>query len=954
MYSSKNSAFLERAFSLDENGNFVIPLGDLALLNMSSEFLQSIVKNAVSKIKLPGKALVSCTSFGVANKLKVEFEYDELNDPIAYKGIDCLLPAWSEDIIASCVDEQGHLDFEKIKKQAPELFTLLGNRIPTQFKNFILPLHCVGFLPTIMGNTIITAMDSVALQDADFDNDKIVTFFPNTSADYYEDNWKDKIYEAYKEYTRTFYMYEVYSTAKEKMYKSGDELLKFYRKPDAPEGKLMSFSQYKEMHRKDYLRKDGPKISYIATTDISDISKLSDAQIDNVLVKTMIGMLTSPAVATQSLASGSTAALKKIKKEIEELRPKNRYPDGPADISTRINYETRNNDGKQMIAVMANAESLQAIAQNTKLKLKDYEGVTINGRKLTSLHDVQIENSLTYISKYIGELLGAAADNAKDPMLSVFNINLTTAPVVSLMLMLGYTVEETALFLNIPSIRQYTDTGYSDFKIKNLGSQILPGDLSDMKKTISFDGTISDMDSRMREYNEQALGVYLSLQQAGEQLRTLSSLVRGDSGATMPHGPIENIFSRILLYDQFIEQQKSIWGVFENIEDILDIDYDAPISKEHVDNAKNPIAQAYLDYGVVASYQFLKEYYPCLADKNFRDTIRVIIEECYNGRITAKTVKPIMQQLMAFVQTQYDCMCKEGLSFEASRDYYINEFPQECLRIISKYPAFYGYRWSTMFRHLNFYCPIIHAEPFITFRKQDGETNAIGDFFARDWTQMFYYKNYDDSINMELRQLGVELFKHCFYRNGFAFSVDTFAHLAPAEARLFFPGYMDMFEQMKKPMSAEDYKEFRVQYLRNHLYDSRVCGVRSKGAQLRLIENGEIMGIITLPNKNYLDSRYGDNKYDWYFTEVNGHTEGRAAFAQYSGDKLLYYVKASYNKETGETTYVLTTPLGWDKKATEYSAKEDAFAMLSIYDQSVVEKSIKTRKRKKKKRLSTI
>ena len=971
--SSRNAAYLERAFSLDENGNFVIPLGDLSLITLSSEFLQSLVKNAVSKVKLPGKNLVSCTCFGVANKLKLEFEYDEFGEPIAYKGIDCLLPAWSKDIVEVCMREDGTLDFEKIKEQAPELLDLLGTRIPTQFKNFVLPLHCVGFLPTILGNTIITAMDSVSLQDADFDNDKIVTYLPNIRTERYVDNWKDLLHDAYRNYTNSFYdfdkMYEVYSMAKEEMRNSegetaeyftfkefvsqqfdDEELLNFYRRKDAPEGNPISFSEYKKLHKDDYLRKDGPKVSAISEADnIDNISDISDKALDNLIVKTMIGMLTSEAVSTMALASGSTAELKKIKAEIESLKPKSAYPDSPSDLSTRAGFETRNNDGKQMIAVFANAESMQALAQSTRLAIRDKKAVTINGRTLTSLHDVNIENSLEYISKYIGEALGAAADNAKDPMLSVFNFNLTTAPVVSLMLQLGYTVEEIALFLNIPSIREYTDTGYTDIELDEWKEyRTLPGDLSDIRKVVSFNGTFADMDTDMKNYCIQAFGVYMHLAKLGERLRTFSSLVRGDSGSSMPHGSVENILSRILQYDQFLEEEAGLNGAFENYRDLLDIDYEGQISSAHVDKAKNPIAQAYLDYGIVASYQFLKEHYPALSDKNFRDIIRQIIRECYNGRITPKTVKPIMLQLLSYIESQYDCMCKEGMSFEESRNYYINVFPLEALKILSKYPKILN---TTLFKRLKFYSDSQEAEPFISLQGDAGLVPMVRDKFTSDWQALFYYKNEDGTPNKEVQQVALDLFKYCFYRNGFAFQGDSFSHLAPTEARLFFPGYADMFEQMKKPFASDVYKNFRIQYLRNHFYDYRICksGNRKVPRIWGWIDTkaNAPKEVVILPSKVRLDDEFRTGAYDWYFNETDNGYESIPAFVYYEMSKTYFYVKADYNETTGETTYVLTTPLGWKKKATEYYANTGAFTIQSIYDQTVVSGELKAKRRKK-------
>lgn len=969
--SSRNSAYLERAFSLDEYGNFVIPLCDLATLNMSSEFLNSIVKNAVSRISAPGKQLVSMSAFGVAKDLKIEFEYDENGKPIRYKSVDCLLPAWSRHIVEKCTDENGILDFEKLEKESPRLCKAIGTRIPTQFKNFILPLKCVGFLPTILGDTIVTAIDIVPLQDSDFDNDKVMTMFPSFVAHYMIDNWEKVARKNYRAYQNEFYDYDklrkdyYYIVAESKQNGVFEDVGNYdftlddfiaerlndpdsekkYRRPNAPEGKPVSFDEYKEIHHDEYLRPDGPKLEYVEYDPNKELEEQSDDAINNGIISVMYGMLTGRGVATMSLAAGSPERFDSIIKTLEDHIPPKTYPDSPSDISTRVGQETRNNDGKQMIAVFANAEAMQAMLQHTDVGLIPGIGVKINGRTLESLHDVNIEDSLDYISRQIGTSVGASADNSKKPRLSVMNINLRTAPVVSLMLQLGYTMEEVSFFLNIPSIRHYTDTGfigdYNPDVDEHPGE--LPGTLDDMLAAISFGDNYGDMSEEMQDYCDQALSVFLYLEKVGERLRMLSSLARGDSGGTAPHGPIENNLVRFLNYELFEEMERED-PIFENWRDVVKYSYEQEVSTEEVDSAKSPLAQAYITYGVVGAFRELAKYYPGIGDPNFRRQIKEIIKKYYNGYATVANVKNVMFSLYNYIESSYDCMRKDDMTFEETRNYYLNYFPEEAAQLIAGYPEVAN---SLLFRKLKLWSTQENDDPFISLDYEGTMLPETRDEFTAVWQQLLYAKNEDGTANEELRELGVDLFRYCYFRNGFRFGNGTFAHLAPIEARLFWPGYAEMLDAMQQSMGVRNYQNFEQEFVRNNLYDSRFCQTVPQAAHKPdgwRGQDGNPAETLKIKYRSKM-TEWEQKAFDWYFAGDSERDTPRTAFLITSKGKdgitYSYYMKVSDNDVTGESTYVLVTPLGWKDKAVEYSATENGLTMISAFDQDEVARGIR-------------
>ena len=977
--SSRNSAYLERAFSLDEYGNFVIPLCDISTLNMSSEFLNSIVKNAVSRIKSPGKQLVSMSAFGLAKDLRIEFERDEDDYPVRYSAIDCLLPAWAEPIIESCVDEKGILDFAKVEKESPELLRAIGVRIPTQFKNFILPLRCVGFLPTILGDTIVTAIDIIVLQDSDFDNDKVPTLFPSFEVQRFKDNWEREAFRDYKEYCDKWYdfelMHESFKTYMEERRARGlSDDYKFedyyharreepdfedrFRREDAPEGKPVPFWQFKKEHKEDYLRPEGPKLVYVKYDSNKPIEDQSEAAIDNGIISVMYGMMTGKAVSTMALAVGGPEKFDPIIEELKDLVPKGKYAayDGPADISSRISQETKNNDGKQMIAVFANAEAMQAILQHTGVGLLPGVGPTINGRTLESLHEVQIEDSLEYISRYIGTSVGASADNAKNPRLAVMNVNLRTAPVVSLMLQLGYTMREVALFLNIPSIRHYTDTGdFGDYRMSGDDEllSVLPGGLEEMRKAIRFGDNYEDMDDDMAQYCEDALSVFLYLETLGERLLKLSTLARGDSGGTAPHGPLENNLVRCLNYELFSEMEEED-PVFANWKEVVNYSYDKDVDSAEVDSAKNPLAQAYITYGVVGAFRELSKYYPGIGDPNFRAQVKNIIKKYFGGVATVNNVKSVMYSLYNYMMSSYDCMRKDDLTFEESRNYYLNYFPEEAALLVSSHPEIAN---SLLFRRLKLYSALeTDDNPFITLEYEGTMLPETRDEISAVWQQLFYAKKEDGTPDLELRELALDLFKYSYFRNGLRFGDGTYAHLAPAEARLLFPGYSEMLEDMRENPNIIGGNRFEQQFVRNNLYDGRFCQT-VPGEVIKpdgWLKDGIPAETLTIKYRSRMDKTH-QNAFEWYFAGDAERDTPRTAFlitqkVKGGSIRYLYYMKVADNDVLGESTYVLTTPLGWKNKAVEYSATEDGLTMPSVFDQEEVATSVRNRYKKRKKK----
>jgi len=164
-----------------ETGKLKFPIDALPIADKIENMLFAKAMNNTVRIKRAGasyiqtsNALWTDANTAEATKFakKLNFIREE-NGKIV--GAEVYLPNYMRDIIGDINDA----DLDKLMKEKPELFRLMGYRIPTQGQNSMLPLVVKGFLPAEMGDTVIVPYEIVAQSGADFDIDKLHIFRPN-------------------------------------------------------------------------------------------------------------------------------------------------------------------------------------------------------------------------------------------------------------------------------------------------------------------------------------------------------------------------------------------------------------------------------------------------------------------------------------------------------------------------------------------------------------------------------------------------------------------------------------------------------------------------------------------------------------------------------------------------------------------------------------------------------
>ncbi len=194
-YSKNDLNFLETA-----DGNFLIPL----IFNGSSSKFESLVASIINKIvfqKISGKSFVQATGTDIISSKDFDFTNSNIVFSNSYnpkEGLQfvtkdsktntinkaqVLIPWDFKDSNGNLLDINNYIDKETNKinfnKLPKEVLTIIGARIPNQSHSSMLAIEVVGFLPSVIKNTIIVPPEITKQMGADFDVDKLYGYMYN-------------------------------------------------------------------------------------------------------------------------------------------------------------------------------------------------------------------------------------------------------------------------------------------------------------------------------------------------------------------------------------------------------------------------------------------------------------------------------------------------------------------------------------------------------------------------------------------------------------------------------------------------------------------------------------------------------------------------------------------------------------------------------------------------------
>ena len=468
-----------KACTLNEDGQFNIPLFDPIQSQRVQTLLNSVIKSRITKQKIRGGALIQVSDYGLTDELHIVFEGEGDNKRIKY--MECYMPAYSRDFYEPLMDPETHqLDVSKLPD---DLRKLIGYRIPTEDKYSMAPLYIKGFLPQQNGSAIMLPAEITTLAGSDFDVDKLYIMLPEFKIKEVVD--KKKLLTAFKNTLD-------YTPSRDDLLIAYDEIINgnIAFSEESLEMKLYDFYT---TNKDSYTRKAIQKVKY--DFDKTPQENSPEAR-NNLLIDMMWGILTNPDTASKILNPGGFDYQKKaarivsilkssyegdLRKELnidrgpilpkllaldledlDKLAQKSKKKLNPLAPNTQVYLHQQNMTGGKLIGIYANHNANHALMQHTELGLDSENGAFIlNGKKLTSLHNIMNVDK-EFISKNNAGFLAASVDNVKDPVLADINQNTFTADASMLLSRLGYNPIEIGLLMAQPIIVDITQTYFKE------------------------------------------------------------------------------------------------------------------------------------------------------------------------------------------------------------------------------------------------------------------------------------------------------------------------------------------------------------------------------------------------------------------------------------------------------------------------------------------------------------
>lgn len=771
------------------NGNFD-KLGNPKKYAKIQQLLLALIKNRITAQKVAGGSLVQTSVMYDYENLKIKFNtlkdesgniiYDEDGNPKKYLSYaECYLPAYMRELYEDFTNADGIVDINKMKKKLDKktftaLTNMIGYRIPTEGLSSALKLRVKGFLNGYEGNTIILPKEIVTLSGSDFDIDKMF------------------------------------------------------------------------IHRFSFKRDKRGNITLITRKNAKGEKEMKEA-INNELIQEMLQIMTIPENTLHCIRPQGFANLKRSKmiisilkspdnklsvsqlrnmkdKELKKLYKEKGLNFSYINPSTQAYFIRQNMVGKKLLGIWAVAKSAHSLFENSGLVLKDDYRFSYNGTSFERPDPVTINigGIEKYVSAELGSYLGASADNAKDPVLFFIGINNDNINIACYLARLGVDSTSLAIMLNNRWFAKYKEReAYLTLNHNKLLGSISEG----MEKEIMWDDNIfleaqdinSDRKIKVRlnngtyiEIEEYALCYYIAkfldstIKPAADQLNELTTATREDSvngtvkstmAATMSEMQQKEQAERMLYDERSCFVQTSDKPFFTTNFDMNDPSTDITTNSIFV--------QDFANMGFFSIRQLFKGKLPHFGAA-FQQAFEIgrITQKGYISKYNAKKLEQALyyyhfSKLPIFGNEEI--VNKDGsvsfASFAGKVYYYKKDFPGYLNNFLAAHPELMNnwfMRYITIDRKLNEDEENAGKIRVVRFPNanllDDTERNKVSVGFSM-------LINSDDP---EIKKIAWHLVRYSFYRQGFQFLPDGFAHLIPDEVYEAIPGYSEMVANLIK------------------------------------------------------------------------------------------------------------------------------------------------------------
>ena len=476
-------------------------------------------------------------------------------------------------------------------------------------------------------------------------------------------------------------------------------------------------------------------------------------------------------------------------------------PESPIYPQTFAHSHAKNMAGSNQIGIYAIQGSMAAKYQRANITLKPNQQFVVNGR---TLKDVDVSENGKRL-KRVGEMIGASADNGKDPILSDAGSTTKTAPIIGYMLRLGLTHEEAVLIINQPFMK---DVNYNPDRVDRAVKKMPVGDVNTKTLIKSIINPYSL--TAMEQMNIMAM-CYRILEQA-KAMEGLTMISRADS----PNGAMQNSFAKARVQQYMVElfnaQMQQQGFPFYPIKEVINNNTIKVSEGEDAVREKlkaQPMAFLHAMYGLgINSLNDLASPYFFMLKKEFDDAIikpilynqsnsnkehlENLVDDLYLEYITyALSVSPLFGE--------EDNKNGKHTSMKSKRDYYLNSFADDFAKILQENSAIREQLGSILQRNGD----------RIVLKDVGSLAKGQKDAISRRFDALI-------ALGEDGQKLAKKLLLYAYYDSGLNFTHDSYSSRLSTYFLAQFPAFREMLQQLDTPLTEEQQQNFIHQFLIAH------------------------------------------------------------------------------------------------------------------------------------------
>ena len=754
----------------------------------------------ISKQMIAGGALIQASSLG-QNQLKIEGAESlevKFREDGSIEYIECLMPATYKELIPALLGPDGSLDIDAVDDK--------GNPIVPEEMRRIIAFR----IPSEGANSIIPLRIKGFLPvsaGGTIITNPIVFTLTGSDLDV------DKLF---------FYKKAFKSTAEGMV--------------EVTEGKQGRDNQYFDLIYKAITSREYSK-------DMLIFSNFEEQK----RAARIVEILTNPSIEKKFK---NLAILEKMStKDLESLAERSSSDvGGIASFISNLNSAMRNMAGKNLIPMIANQSSNAVLLRDYPSAIHKNYHFSIDNQPFG-----QINFKNTYLS--VKQYLAAVVDNAKDPVLGSLGANMDTINAIMAMVRSGFNPVQIGLLFNQPAFKgalsEYEKSGkkkpLTSFLIeyKNRLAKQMNVNLNTLDTSLTSGELVDSLTdlkkSDAKAYYKTQLKVLENLGRVftiGDYLSDYVSVSRYDSASSAPSVSVESIYSESVRVENFYRRPKLINLPRLTMEVYSGQDALNSLKMEAFPVVKYIQAMYGLSYGGAIS--MLRNYYPQLNPyfSSIRNNIGIasVRKELSNREITN-----INRSIMEYLLSERAFPITDRARFADGT------FERELVEISNSDPEL---RDNYLLKNLT------KTRNGTIGLEDGGAINPIArERFTDAWRGLVM------SDNPTYKKLGLDLLRYCAYTYGVKFAPNSFIHLAPLEAQLLLPGYVDSLKDIEAN-AYSDTAGFMPQFYLNNADSNNLVPVVSNPEQVLIATADETDSFML--NPVMLDSLSDDLKETFY------------------------------------------------------------------------------------------